>query len=68
VGNKDYIGMEQHAKILEKMLGKKITYVEDVIGALAQSEIKKMKEGDIILLDNLRFCAEENSNFLQRML
>jgi phosphoglycerate kinase len=63
VGNKDYIGMEQHAKILEKMLGKKITYVEDVIGALAQDAIKKMKNGDIILLDNLRFCAEENYEF-----
>lgn len=63
VGNKDYIGMEQHAKILEKLLGKKITYVQDIIGSLAQSEIKKMKDGDIILLDNLRFCAEENYEF-----
>jgi len=63
VGNKDYIGMEQHAKILENLLGKKITYVQDVMGSLAQSEIKKMNSGDIILLDNLRFCAEENYEF-----
>jgi phosphoglycerate kinase len=63
VGNKDYIGMSEHAKILEKLLGKKIKYVEDVIGSLAQEEIKKMKAGDIILLDNLRFCAEENYEF-----
>ncbi len=63
VGNTDYIGTEPHARILEKMLGKKIKYVEDVIGALAKSEIKKMKDGDIILLDNLRFCAEENYEF-----
>lgn len=63
VGNTDYIGMEQHAKTLEKLLGKKITYVQDVMGALAQTEIKKMKDGDIILLDNLRFCAEENYEF-----
>ncbi len=63
VGNTDYVGMEQHAKILEKLLGKKIIYVQDVIGSLAQSEIKKMKDGDIMLLDNLRFCAEENYEF-----
>ena len=63
VGSRDYVGMEQHAKILETLLGKKITYVQDVIGSLAQSEIKKMKDGDIILLDNLRFCAEENHEF-----
>ncbi len=63
VGNTDYVGMEQHAKILEKLLGKKIIYVQDVMGSLAQSEIKKMKDGDIMLLDNLRFCAEENYEF-----
>jgi len=63
VGNTDYVGMEQHAKILEKLLGKKIIYVQDVIGSLAQSEIKKMNDGDIMLLDNLRFCAEENYEF-----
>ncbi len=63
VGNKDYIGMTEHAKILEQFLGRPVKYVEDVIGALAQSEIKKMKNGDIILLDNLRFCAEENYEF-----
>jgi phosphoglycerate kinase len=63
VGNKDYIGMVEHAKILEKLLGRQVKYVEDVIGALAQSEIKKMRNGDIILLDNLRFCAEENYEF-----
>jgi phosphoglycerate kinase len=63
VGNKDYIGMSEHAKILEKLLGRKIKYVQDVIGSLAQDEIKKMKNGDIILLDNLRFCAEENYEF-----
>jgi phosphoglycerate kinase len=63
VGNTDYTGMSEHAKILEKLLGRKIKYVQDVIGALAQSEIKNMKNGDIILLDNLRFCAEENYEF-----
>jgi phosphoglycerate kinase len=63
VGNKDYTGMENHAKVLEQILGRKIKYVEDVIGAEAQREIKNMKDGDIILLDNLRLCAEENYEF-----
>jgi phosphoglycerate kinase len=63
VGNKDYTGMENHAKVLEQILGRKIKYVEDVIGVEAQREIKNMKEGEIILLDNLRLCAEENYEF-----
>jgi len=63
VGNKDYTGMEKHAKALEKFLDRKIKYVQDVIGESAQNEIKNMNDGDIILLDNLRLCAEENYEF-----
>lgn len=63
VGNKDYTGMEKHAKVLEKILDRPIKYVEDVIGSEAQREIKNMKDGDILLLDNLRLCAEENYEF-----
>ncbi len=63
VGNKDYTGMEKHAEVLEKLLGRKIKYVQDTIGAAAQNEIKNLKDGEILLLDNLRLCAEENYEF-----
>jgi phosphoglycerate kinase len=63
VGNKDYTGMDKHAKVLEKLMGKKIKYVEDVIGSAAQNEINNLKDGEILLLDNLRLCAEENYEF-----
>ncbi|MBI5859674.1 MAG: phosphoglycerate kinase [Nitrosarchaeum sp.] len=63
VGNKDYTGMDKHAKVLEKLIGKKIKYVEDIIGIAAQNEIKNLKNGEILLLDNLRLCAEENYEF-----
>ncbi len=63
VGNRDFIGMKGHVKVLEKLLERKIKYVEDVIGIAAQNEIKNLQEGDILLLDNLRLCAEENYEF-----
>jgi len=63
VGNKDYTGMENHAKVLEKMLGRNVIYVSDVMGAAAQDQIKKLNDGEILLLDNLRLCAEENYEF-----
>jgi len=63
VGNKDYTGMDKHAKVLEKLMNKKIKYVEDVIGEAAQNAIKNLEDGDILLLDNLRLCAEENYEF-----
>ena len=63
VGNKDYTGMNKHAEVLEKLLNKKVKYVEDVIGVAAQNEIKNLQEGEVLLLDNLRLCAEENYEF-----
>ena len=63
VGNNEYTGMDKHAKILERLLNRKITYVEDVIGEAAQSAIKNLRDGQILLLDNLRLCAEENYEF-----
>ncbi len=63
VGNKDYTGMDKHAKVLEKLMNRKIKYVEDVIGEAAQNAIKNLEDGDVLLLDNLRLCAEENYEF-----
>ena len=63
VGRDDFVGMENHAKELEKFCGKKVKYVCDVIGTHAQNEIKNMKNDEILLLDNLRMCAEENYEF-----
>ena len=64
VGNKEYTGMDKHAKVLEKLMNKKIKYVEDVIGEAAQNAIKNLESGEILLLDNLRLCAEENYEFI----
>ena len=63
VGNDDYTGMDKHAKVLEKLTNRKIKYVEDVIGEAAQNAIKNLEDGEILLLDNLRLCAEENYEF-----
>ncbi len=63
VGNGDYTGMDKHVSVLENLLDKKIKYVEDVIGESAQKEIKNLQNGEILLLDNLRLCAEENYEF-----
>jgi len=63
VGNNEYTGMDRHAEVLEKLMGRKIKYVEDTIGEAAQNAIKNLEDGEILLLDNLRLCAEENYEF-----
>ncbi|MHC5309822.1 phosphoglycerate kinase [Myroides sp. LJL116] len=51
--------LKQIVSKTEEILGKPVTFVEDCIGDKAQDAIKNAKAGDIILLENLRFYAEE---------
>lgn len=58
-GKKDFTTLENHAKRLERLLGKEITYVDDIFGSNARSAIKGAQEGDIVVLENVRFYSEE---------
>ena len=61
-GDPDFIHLDQHAKLLEKHVGKKITFVDDIIGEKAKKEIKALRPGGILLLDNVRFLEDETIN------
>ncbi len=63
VARPDYVGMEKHAKILSRLLGQNVPYLEDVFGPTATRTIDRMMSGEIVLLDNLRFAAEENHEY-----
>ncbi|MDA4114896.1 MAG: phosphoglycerate kinase [Thaumarchaeota archaeon] len=63
VGRYDYISMDKHAKAFAKILGKEVRFVQDVFGEAAQAAIDGSSPGDVIVLDNLRFTAEENVEF-----
>jgi phosphoglycerate kinase len=63
VGRSDYISLDQHAKELAKLLGRQVEFVMDVMGEAALRRIRELQPGDILLLDNLRFVAEENMEF-----
>ncbi|HSE75789.1 MAG TPA: phosphoglycerate kinase, partial [Dongiaceae bacterium] len=47
---------------LAKALGRKVAFAEDCIGPAAEHAAKALKDGDVLLLENLRFHAEEESN------
>ncbi|MDG6901621.1 MAG: phosphoglycerate kinase [Nitrososphaerota archaeon] len=63
VGRSDYIGMGAHASALEQILGRRVKFVEDVMGPAAAREMDDLRSGEILLLDNLRFTAEENQEY-----
>ena len=47
---------------LSKAIGKPVKFVDDTIGEKVENTISKMNDGDIILLENVRFYAEEEAN------
>ncbi|WP_297501721.1 phosphoglycerate kinase, partial [Thermococcus sp.] len=55
----DYVTTEEHAEILSGLLGQEVEYVEDIFGKLARERISSLKAGEAIMLENLRFSAEE---------
>ena len=57
-GKKDFTTLEAHAKILSRLLGREVEYIDEVFGSCAINRIKEKKRG-YILLENVRFYAEE---------
>jgi phosphoglycerate kinase len=60
-GKKDFVNLENHAHRMSEIINKKVDFIPDLYGKLAVSSIKAMKDGEIIMLDNVRFDKEENS-------
>jgi phosphoglycerate kinase len=50
------------AKRLAELIGKPVAFTRDCIGPEAENAVKALKSGDILLLENLRFHAEEEKN------
>src|SRR6266705_3042425 len=59
-GKDDFTNMQPHAKALADCCNQEVIFVEDVIGPHARQKIAKVERGQVLVLENLRFCAEEN--------
>ncbi len=56
------LSLEPVGKELSKAYGKPIAFAADCIGDTARNAIAKMKDGDTLLLENVRFYAEEEKD------
>ncbi|HAY98893.1 MAG TPA: triose-phosphate isomerase [Mesotoga sp.] len=54
--------MEKVSKSLERLIGKPVAFVPDCIGDEVEKAVSKMNNGDILLLENVRFYPEEEKN------
>jgi len=60
-GDYDYIPLNEHAAFLSQYLGKRVRYVDDLVGEYALKAISVLNDGDAILLKNVRFLPEEQA-------
>ena len=58
-----YYDLSLHAEVIKELTGKPLEFVPDICGPFAIEKIKAMQDGDIVLLDNVRFMAEEMTLF-----
>lgn len=58
------LSLEQVAKRLAELLNKEITFAADdnVVGENARQAVAAMADGDVVLLQNVRYRAEETTN------
>jgi phosphoglycerate kinase len=57
-GSDDFISLEQHTQALRN-LGFKASFVDDIFGAKAKEAISKVEDGEILVLQNVRYFEGE---------
>ena len=58
-GPEDKFSLKHIVSKVEEVLGKKVTFVSDSVGTEVKAIVANAQAGDVILLENLRFYAEE---------
>lgn len=56
------LSLEPVGESLSKLIGKKVSFVDDSVGDKVKAAVQAAGQGDILLLENVRFHAEEESN------
>ncbi|HET6495189.1 MAG TPA: phosphoglycerate kinase, partial [Thermoleophilia bacterium] len=59
----NYASTEPHAAVLSELIGRPVRFVDDVCGPAARAAINALAPGEVLLLDNVRFMAEELTLF-----
>ncbi len=64
---KNFYTTRPHARVLSELLGREVQWIDDVCGPAARERIAALQEGEVLLLDNVRFVAEEQTLFEMKL-
>jgi phosphoglycerate kinase len=59
----NYASTKHHARVLSELTGRQVSFIDDICGPYARRRIQRLNDGEIVLLDNVRFMAEEMTMF-----
>ena len=58
-GSQDFISLRNHAEILSSILGTEVKFVPEVYGKHVDEELIRLKDGEVLMLENTRFVDDE---------
>src|SRR3989338_762057 len=58
-GHHDFTSLEEHTRILKELAGRHVEFIDDVVGGKVNDAIARLKDGEIIVLDNVRHLDDE---------
>ena len=64
---KNFYTTKPHAAVLQELLGREVKWIDDVCGPAAREAIRSLQDGEILLLDNVRFVSEEQTLFEMKL-
>lgn len=64
---KNFTTLKNHAEILANLLGRPVLFIDDVCGPAARNLIRELKDGEILLLENVRYMSEEMTLFEMKL-
>ena len=56
------MSMKPCVSVLSRLLNKEVAFVDDCIGETVERAVNELTDGDVILLENLRYYKEETDN------
>ncbi len=59
----NFISTQLHSRELSRLLDREVKFIDDICGPAAREAIEALDDGEILLLDNVRYMAEEMTLF-----
>ncbi len=59
---KDFLSLERHAELMSEQMDAEVRFVQSFFGPELGDAVASMENGDVVLLENIRFLSEELQN------